>query len=100
MGNLFHIGIILLLLRQCGRFSVTGMDPEIAFQLGQPLQGSLNGLPVTSGQVGSSAGTGEESVAGEQGAFRQQTNGARGMAGGAEDGNGESCQMQRIALVK
>ena len=45
--RLFHIGIILLLLGQSGRFSVAGVDPVVALQAGQPLQGSLNTYNIT-----------------------------------------------------
>ena len=95
-----QVWVVFLLIPQLAGAAVAGEDPEVGFDGGQALQGSLDGLPVTAGQVGAATGAGKKGVAGDQGVPDQQAHGAGGVAGGVEnpDGQTSSSSIKRLIL--
>ena len=77
---------------------MTGENPEVAFQSGQPVQGLADGCPVTAGQIRPAAGTPEQGIAGENGGIALQAYAAGSMAGGVQDSDVQSCQLQTGAF--
>jgi len=72
----------------------------VAGERGKPAEGGAHLPEVAAGKVGTSAGRGEEGIAGKEAASGIETDGAGGMAGRMEDGESSTGGGDDIALME